>query len=73
MSQENVEIVRRICEGWAAGDRDAGAADLDPRVVLVLRPSFPEPGAFVGAEGVRNYLRRIPGAVGAHIHRGDVN
>ena len=30
MSQENVEIVRRIFDGWATGDFGAGLTDLDP-------------------------------------------
>jgi ketosteroid isomerase-like protein len=60
MSQENVEIVRRIYEAWAGGDFRAGADDLDQHVVLVVRsPDFPEFGVFSGPAGVSVYVRRM--------------
>ena len=59
MSQENVEVVRRMYEAWASGDFHAGADDLDPHVVFVVRPGIAEFGVFSGPAGVKTYMRRI--------------
>jgi ketosteroid isomerase-like protein len=59
MSQENVEVVRRIYEAWAQGDFRARIGDLDQHVVLVIQPDFPEFGVFLGLDGVRDYMRRF--------------
>jgi ketosteroid isomerase-like protein len=37
MSQENVEIVRRMHDAWAQGDRDAARAAYDENVVFIFR------------------------------------
>jgi ketosteroid isomerase-like protein len=59
MSQENMQTVRQIYDGWAAGDFRAGADDLDQDVVFVVRPDFPEFGVFHGPEGIGGYMRRL--------------
>jgi ketosteroid isomerase-like protein len=59
MSQENVEVVRRIFEAWATGDFRAGVNDLDPHVMFVTPPDFPEFGVFVGPDGVRDFMQRF--------------
>jgi ketosteroid isomerase-like protein len=59
VSQENVEVVRRIFDGWAIGDFGAGLADLDPDVVFVVRRPFPEAGETAGPDGIRDYMRRF--------------
>jgi ketosteroid isomerase-like protein len=59
MSQENVEIVRRIYEAWGQGDFRTRIGDLDEHVVLVIQPDFPEFGVFLGLDGVRDYMRRF--------------
>ena len=59
MSQENIEIVRRIYEAWATGDFSASEQDLDPHVVFVARPEFPEFGVFSGPAGIKTYMRRF--------------
>jgi ketosteroid isomerase-like protein len=59
MSQENVEIVRHIFDGWATGDFGAGFTDLDPDVVFVVRRPFPEAVKTVGPNGIRDYMRRF--------------
>jgi ketosteroid isomerase-like protein len=59
MSEESVQIVRRIFEGWAVGDFGAGLADLDPDVVFVVRQPFPEAVETTGADGIREYMRRF--------------
>jgi ketosteroid isomerase-like protein len=57
MSERNVQLVRRIYDGWARGDFRAGVELYDPHVVLVLRPEFPDPGVYHGPEGIRGYMR----------------
>jgi ketosteroid isomerase-like protein len=57
MSQENVEVVRRIYEGWGRGDFRAGTELYDPYVLLVLRSGFPDAGAYCGLEEIRRYMR----------------
>jgi ketosteroid isomerase-like protein len=59
MSQENVEVVRRIFDGWATGNFGAGLTDLDPDVVFVVRHPFPEAVETVGLGGIRDYMRRF--------------
>jgi ketosteroid isomerase-like protein len=57
MSQENVEIVRRIYEGWASGDLSVGVDYLDRHLVFIVSPDFPAFGVFVGLEGTRDFMR----------------
>jgi ketosteroid isomerase-like protein len=59
MSDENVEIVRRIFDAWSTGDFGAGLADLDPDVLFVVRRPFPEAGETVGPDGIRDYMARF--------------
>src|ERR671924_1446924 len=57
MSRGNVEVVQRIVGAWAEGDFRAPIDEFDPNIVLVVRPPFAEPGVFLGAEGIRDYMR----------------
>jgi ketosteroid isomerase-like protein len=57
MSRKNVEIVRQIYERWAGGDFRAGVELYDPHVLLVLRPEFPDAGAYRGPDEIRRYMR----------------
>jgi ketosteroid isomerase-like protein len=59
MSQENVEIVRGIYDGWSAGNFVVGADHLDDHAVFVVRSDFPEWGVFHGPDGVKQYMRRF--------------
>ena len=59
MSQKNVETVRGVYEEWAKGNLRDGVGLLDPHVVLVLRPDFPDAGTYLGVEGVRGYTRHL--------------
>jgi ketosteroid isomerase-like protein len=59
MSQENVEIVKRIFDSWATGDFRVGLADLDPDVVFVVRHPFPEAVEAVGPDEIEEYMRRF--------------
>jgi ketosteroid isomerase-like protein len=58
MSEENVEIVRRIFAAWDAGDF-AAPIPYDPHVLFMVSREYPEFGVFVGPEGVREYMRRF--------------
>jgi ketosteroid isomerase-like protein len=58
MSQDHVETVRAIYERWAEGDFKAGMELYDPRILLVLRPEFPDSGAYVGPDEIRGYMRK---------------
>jgi ketosteroid isomerase-like protein len=57
VSQEHVEIVRRIYERWGRGDFRAGTELYDPYVLLVLRPEFPDARAYCGPDEIRRYMR----------------
>ena len=57
MSQENVEIVRRIFDSWAKGHFRGGVDNLDPQVLFIVRPPLAEPAVRVGPEGIGNYMR----------------
>lgn len=58
MPRDHVEIVRGIYERWAEGDFNAGMELYDPHVLLVLRPEFPDSGAYLGPDQIREYMRR---------------
>lgn len=59
MSQQNIEVVRKIYEGWATGDFRSGVDDLDPQVMFIVSYDFPEFGVYVGPDGVRDYMQRF--------------
>jgi ketosteroid isomerase-like protein len=52
MSQENVELVRRVYEGWARGDFSEGAV-FDDDVEFEM-PDWPHSAGSRGVEGMRN-------------------
>jgi ketosteroid isomerase-like protein len=56
MSQENVELVRKIFRSWAEGDLRDGVAAYDPHVVFVVRPPLAEPAVLLGPEQIRDYM-----------------
>ena len=57
MSQENIKVVRDVYELWSQGDFRTGVDVLDPLVLLVLRPEFPDAGTYLGPERVAGYTR----------------
>ncbi len=59
MAQENVEIVRRVYQRWGTGGFEAAAPDLDPHVMFVVRPPFPESGIFVGLGSIGAYMQEF--------------
>jgi ketosteroid isomerase-like protein len=59
MSQEKVEVMRRIFDERGRGNFRAGAELFDPRVLLVLRPEFPDAGVYLGPEEIATYMRDL--------------
>jgi uncharacterized protein len=51
MSQENVELVRRIYDRWAEGDFQAGRELFDPDITTVWAQDFPTAGTYHGPDG----------------------
>ena len=60
MSQENVEIVRRLYEARGSEFYEL----LDPHVVFLNYAAAPEPGPYVGHEGVHEWARAFRTAFG---------
>ena len=57
MSQEKVEAIRAVYQRFSEGDFRASLDVVDPLVVFVLGPEFPEAGTYVGLEGLEEYTR----------------
>jgi ketosteroid isomerase-like protein len=56
MSEENVEIVRRVYERWSQGDLRTVEV-LDPLVLFVLPAEFPDAGTYLGLDRLAEYMR----------------
>jgi ketosteroid isomerase-like protein len=59
MSQENVETLVRIYEGWDRGDFTVGVAAYEQNAILVIESGIPDGGVFIGPEGIRAYMTRF--------------
>jgi ketosteroid isomerase-like protein len=57
MTQDRVETVRSVYEGWGRGDFRAGTDLWDKHAILVMRPQFPDAGTYMGPEGIAEYTR----------------
>jgi uncharacterized protein len=55
MSQENVELVRSLYEGWLRGD--SGLDKLDPEISMVESTTLPGAASADGIEAVERYMR----------------
>lgn len=55
MSQENVEIVRSLYEGWLLGD--IGLDKLDAEISMVESETLPGAASAYGIEAVERYIR----------------
>jgi uncharacterized protein len=62
MSQENVEVVRRVYEAWNVRDLTALGDLFDPGVVMHHVEGWPEPGPSVGREAVLGEIEHLRGA-----------
>ena len=58
MSQENVEIVRRLYEKWGNGDFRVGAVFYDSRVLFIPLARLPDSGEalYIGPEEIREFM-----------------
>jgi len=57
MSEENVEAIRAVYERFSKGDFRASLDVVDPLVLFVQRPEFPESGAYLGIARLVEYTR----------------
>jgi ketosteroid isomerase-like protein len=57
MSHENVEAIRAVYERFGKGDFEASLDLVDPLVLFVLGPEFPESGTYLGLERLAEYTR----------------
>src|SRR5436190_23503903 len=58
MSQENLEVVRRVMQRYAEQDIDGGLAHLDPEVVYDWSNSdAPDRGVYTGHTAVRGWMQ----------------
>ncbi len=59
MSQENVEIVRRVYDAWNRGDAEAWIEAFDVDAVVITDPSWMEPGPFEGRAAIREWYEGL--------------
>jgi ketosteroid isomerase-like protein len=59
MSEENVEAIRRVYERWREGDLRADDDLLDPLILFVVSPEFPDTGTYLGLEALADYTRAL--------------
>ena len=59
MSQENVEIAKRVIDAFNRGDMDEVFALLDPNVRWTTADDEPDPQTYVGHEGVRQLIASL--------------
>ena len=59
MSQQNVDLVRRLNEAFNAGDMDAWSELLAPNVTWRVMPDWPEQGPFIGRDAVLRQVRQL--------------
>ena len=56
MSQENVEIVRKVYDGWSRSDPSRAFDYLDPDVVWEAIENAPDAGTYRGHSGVKRLM-----------------
>jgi ketosteroid isomerase-like protein len=59
MSQENVEVVRRVYSSWPDPDLAASAGLVHPDVVIDLSRNVFNPGIHRGLDGFRRFLEQV--------------
>jgi uncharacterized protein len=66
MSQENVEIVRRLVGAWNGGNIDTLLSFFDPDCEVIFPPEVPEPGPFHGHAELRQWAEGFMAAWESH-------
>ena len=59
MSEENVELVRRLGAAFSRGSLDDVLAFFDPEITWHEDPSFPEAGVYRGIDAFERYAREF--------------
>lgn len=59
MSGETLEAVRAIYDRFGEGDFRVSLEYVDPQVVFVLPPGFPESGTYLGIDALGDYTREF--------------
>jgi ketosteroid isomerase-like protein len=59
MARERVEVVRGVLDEFARGEFRGSVRLFDPNTLLVIRPEFPEWGAYLGPEAIAGYTREL--------------
>jgi ketosteroid isomerase-like protein len=59
MSRENVEALSRVYEGWERGDFTTSESLMEKNIVLVVTPSFPTEGVWLGVDGVKKHTAQV--------------
>ena len=62
MSRENVEVVQRLLDAWAAGDFEAAREEMHPDIEWRAPPQTPEDSVHRGHKGVSEAIGRWIGA-----------
>jgi ketosteroid isomerase-like protein len=62
VSQENVEIVRRIFDEFGRGNFRVAQELFDRSVLLIFSNDFPDAGTYRGPEGIATYTRGLLGS-----------
>lgn len=56
MSEDNLDVVRRIYEAWNAGDLDRAFELIGEDAELSVPPGFPESGTYRGRAAIRRWM-----------------
>lgn len=59
MAEGNVDAVRAVYERFGKGDFSASLEIVDPLVLFVLPPGFPESGTYLGTAQLLEYTREF--------------
>ena len=57
MAEANLEVLKRVYDGWAAGRFEAEASIYDPHLVYVSQASEPNPGPHYGLAAFTSYFQ----------------
>ena len=57
MSEKNLKAIRAVYERFSEGDFQASLDVVDPLVLLVMPPEFPDAGTYLGLDRLADYTR----------------